>query len=214
MFGASSHAKSRGLIRRYLADRGRQALSTRDERVVRHLAECDACGERYRELSDLLDQAGGVAAAEADAAFTPEKLAHQRDRILRRLEAHAHPARVLPFPAGAAAARAEGRARPAVRWVAAAAVAGLVIGLGVGRFLDLRQPAGTPVKTVAAARTASAAAASGVRSVATRDVASEEQFLADLDSALAAPSTPELAALEALTLRPRELPPGAAGFKN
>ena len=57
---------------------------------------------------------------------------------MRRLEALERPARVIAFPE----VRPAGRAPPAAvpqRWIAAAAAAGLIVGLGAGELLDLRR---------------------------------------------------------------------------
>ena len=65
-----------------------------------------------------------VTTAEADAAFSDERLAKQRARILQRLEQEGRPGRVITFPA-AHTQRPPLRARPGMRWVAGAAAAGL-----------------------------------------------------------------------------------------
>ncbi len=75
-----------------------------------------------------------AARAAADAAFTPAALDRQRQSIMERIGKLGAAARVLPFPAGPAAT-----SRPAVpaadrRWVLAAAAAGIILGIGVGRL--------------------------------------------------------------------------------
>jgi hypothetical protein len=217
VFGASSHANDDRLIRRYMAERGWRALSAREQRVVRHLAACPACEARYRDLVLWLDAAAFESEHQADAVFPAERLAHQRDRILRRLEAHGQRARVLPFPVPAVGSRTDSlRGRPALRWVAAAAVAGLMIGLGTGRLLDLRRltgPAPRGAVQTMVARQADAVAPAGLQRFA-NPVVSDETFLSELDDAVAGPRTPELEAIGALTL-PR--PTGGivpASFKN
>jgi hypothetical protein len=207
VFGASRHANADRLIRRYMAERGWRALSARDERVVRHLAQCADCEARYHDLVGLLDVAGTDATERADAAFPAERLAHQRDRILRRIDAHGQRARVLSFPAAPANLRGETRSRPALRWVAAAALGGLMIGLSAGRVLDQRQlfDPSRSAPRVATIRPASDASALGRQSALIRTV-SDEEFLSELSDAVAGPRTPELEALDALTL-PRQSGP-------
>ncbi len=190
-----------------MAERGWRALAARDERVVRHLAACAACENRYREMVEMLDIAGCDAASRADAAFTVERLAHQRDRILRRIDAHGQRARVLSFPVASVDQHAEGHSRPALRWVAAAALVGLMVGLSAGRVLDDR-PASVP--SAAAPRMAAARLTSDgairARPVTRSTPLSDEQFLSELSDAVAGPRTPELEALDALTL-PRDAGP-------
>jgi hypothetical protein len=99
----------------------------------RHVVECAACQVRLAGLEDLLSDTSAVAAAQADAAFTPEKLAKQRARVMHRLEIEAAPGRVITFPSVPAPPRRQ-RPRPSTRWIAAAAVAGLVIGMLAGHF--------------------------------------------------------------------------------
>ena len=101
-----------------------------------HLSACTRCDTRRVHLQRLLDDVSDSASAAADAAFPPERLTRQQARILARLQHEGRPARVIAFPAGqsqheplVARARAAGS-----RWVAAAAVAGLVIGVIAGRF--------------------------------------------------------------------------------
>ena len=100
------------------------ALATERE----HLASCTACSERHGQLASSLEEVSDVAAAEADAVFDPDRLARQRARILFRLEQEGKLGRVIAFPA-AAGERPSMRPRPAMRWIAAAAAAGLLIGV-------------------------------------------------------------------------------------
>src|SRR5581483_1954979 len=98
-----------------------------------HLAACARCDARRSRLQSLLDDVSVTAAEAADAAFPPERLARQQARIMAHLQYEGRPARVIAFPAGHAHAPIVSRTRPASRWIAAAAVAGLVIGVIAGR---------------------------------------------------------------------------------
>jgi hypothetical protein len=203
VFGASRHANDDRLIRRYMAERGWRALASREKRVVRHLAECGACAARYQALMVSLDEAAAESARQAEAAFSPERLGHQHDRILRRIDAHGQRARVLPFPVSSASPGVAGmRSRPMLHWVAAAAVVGLMIGLGTGRMIDPRRLADSgprPAPQVASALPAQRI--SPVMRPGFRDsVVSEEEFLSELDDAVAGPRTPELETIGSLTL--------------
>ena len=76
--------------------------------------------------------------AEADEAFSAERLTVQQAQIARRLETLERPARVLAFPK---AARAVISGHSHVRrWVTVAAAASLIItGFGLGQMVPLRQ---------------------------------------------------------------------------
>jgi hypothetical protein len=197
-----------------MAERGWRALSARDERVVRHLAQCADCEARYVQLVEMLEVAGTDATERANAAFPAERLAHQRERILRRIDAHGQRARVLSFPAAPTSLRGETRSRPALRWLTAAALAGLMIGLSAGRVLENRRlfgpsPSATRMATI---RPAADAAALGRQSAGSQAV-SDEEFLSELSDAVAGPRTPELEALDALTLPRQSGPIVPASYK-
>ncbi len=64
----------------------------------RHLAVCRPCKARFDELVRSLQQMHDAAVREADDAFTADRLHDQRDRIMRRIERHDHPAEVVAFP--------------------------------------------------------------------------------------------------------------------
>jgi hypothetical protein len=100
-----------------------------------HLRECAGCQSRYLELASLLDEITTAATTEADAAFSDERLARQHARILQRVEQDGRPGRLIAFPAAQTHTPLLQRARPFSRWVAAAAVAGLLVGLLAGQFL-------------------------------------------------------------------------------
>lgn len=91
------------------------------------------------DMNGLMADVGGVIAAQADVHFTDERLAKQRTRILERLEEEARHGRVITFPTAHASAPAL-RSRPGMRWIAAAAAAGLLIGF-VADHLAHRMPA-------------------------------------------------------------------------
>ena len=79
------------------------------------------------------------AVREADTCSRAERLHDQRDRIMRRLERHDHPAEVVAFPHRTR--QPPGRARllgPARRWIAGAAAAGLAAGMFLGFAMDRR----------------------------------------------------------------------------
>lgn len=100
-----------------------------------HVRECPACRTRLTALSSWADGLRADARHEADEAFPRERLAAQQAQILRRLEAMERPARVLAFPrfTQPISVRHVGRQR----WIAAAAAAGLVVGIGLGQTFHL-----------------------------------------------------------------------------
>ena len=107
-----------------------------------HLHDCAECRARYAAFTGWLDGLRNDARTEADEAFPAERLAAQQAHILRRLEALGRPARVIAFPrfAGPISTRHAGRQR----WIAAAAAAGLIVGVGLGRMVDFHRPVTQP----------------------------------------------------------------------
>jgi hypothetical protein len=104
----------------------------------RHLAVCRPCRTRFDDLVRSLQQMQESAVVDADSAFTAERLHDQRDRIMRRIERHDHPAEIVAFPhqrvpSHPAVHRILG---PARRWVAGAAAAGLAAGVFLGFAMD------------------------------------------------------------------------------
>ena len=95
-----------------------------------HLDRCDICAERALEISHWLEDVQALGRADADAVFTGERLTAQRGQILQRLEQLDRPAKVISFPARKTrvAEAGEGR-RVSPAWPAAAAAAGLTIGV-------------------------------------------------------------------------------------
>lgn len=93
-----------------------------------HLEHCGECQARHSEFVTLLTDVSRAAAADAEGAFSDDRLARQRDVIMERVAQASAVGRVITFPAGPA--RSSLPAGPSgSRWVAAAAAAGLVIGL-------------------------------------------------------------------------------------
>ncbi len=174
-----------------------------------HLGSCCQCDARRARLLALLDDVSDVAAAQADAAFPPERLARQQARILSHLQHDGRPARVITFPAAHAYEPIASRRRPGTRWIAAAAVAGLVIGLVAGRFghdYSLGRPG--PVRAIVARAAGApefrAAGSSGTIREASTDL-SDEEFLSEIEIALDSPTAAALQPLDDLTPLPWEV---------
>jgi hypothetical protein len=164
-----------------------------------HLTSCGDCRARYDELARSLDLAAEDAALEADAIFTNERLNVQRERVLRRLERQGHAAEVLRFPNRFGAPRVAHRLLgPARRWVAGAAVAGLVAGVLLGFAVDRGVAGASVARRAAVAATTASSWQPGA--------AQDEQMLTEIEDALTGPARPvtELRALDAMTI-PAEL---------
>lgn len=96
---------------------------------------CLTCEQRRAHMAALLDEVGADATAAADAAFPPEKLARQHERIMHRVDMLGHVGRVIAFPAAPPVAATSLRPKPVRRWVAGAAAAGLLIGMVAGHLV-------------------------------------------------------------------------------
>lgn len=160
-----------------------------------HLDTCDVCAERALELSRWLEHTRELGVAEADAAFPAERLAAQQSQILRKLEQLDRPAKLLSFPrvsplVPAHLEMAGHDHRVSSRWIAAAAAAGLLLGV-VGGRLSVWQPA---------AQAPRAAAVQTVPAPKTPDTARLDES-ADLllESELSQPQIHSLSAIDTLT---------------
>ena len=114
-----------------------------DSEAEGHLQSCGDCRARYAAFSAWLETMRSDARAEADEAFGVERLAQQQAQILRRLEGLEHPARVIAFPRFTQPLSGQSSLRH--RWVAAAAAAGLIVGVGLGQVLEFGTVSG-PVR--------------------------------------------------------------------
>ncbi len=170
-----------------------------------HLETCERCAIRHAELLCAIADLD-VFHGEADAAFDEERLLHQRTHILRRLDRNHGPARVLPFPAAVEHAggirffAAGGR-----RWIAAAAIGGLLVGIFSGRIITQHRAAEETSAAAApqlhlysgAARRAPAGAI--LLPAELRSSGRDEILLEEIESAVAQPRVRELSAIDAIT---------------
>ena len=202
-----THLLEERLFDCYLGESSGEAI---DPRIAEHLTDCAPCASRYAELTAFRNALRTEGTAEADQIFTPERLREQHQQIARRLELVSRPARVISFPGRFVRrtmnASLAGTSRTAPRWIAAAAAAGLFIGVALGasyqytsraRVLEqtfARQTASSPRLTPVATRGGSPA-----------QVAADDAFLSDLETALERPHTRELLAFDALTPHVREV---------
>jgi hypothetical protein len=202
------HLRDDRLFECYFADRRSSPV---DPPTAEHLTDCQACGARYTEIAEFLDALHEEAETEADAVFTPERLLAQQHYVARRLEHIGRAARVITFPHPFA--RGTGTAstsRAAPRWIAAAAAAGLFIGVALGASYKaswtLRPVRSRSAVTRTATSAPSVRAPLGTTGNATQpDVATDDAFLSELDIALDRPRSYELLAYDALTPHVREI---------
>jgi hypothetical protein len=159
-----------------------------------HLGSCGACEARRAGVAHTLDEVWQAGVEDSDAAFPADRLARQQLRILQRIESDVRSARVIAFPAAQAAEKSPSRVRPASRWIAAAAVAGLVVGLLAGRMgFDGRR---APALQQASARPASVT--TPYRAVA---AISDDELLGQIETAINGRGGASLLPLDELTPR-------------
>ena len=211
MIGWGSHLRERRIVEYCLAERSGESL---DPRAAEHFTDCEACRARYTEMSGLLAVVRQQGDAEVDAAFSPEQLRAQQQQILRRIDQLTQGARVISFPGLDARRTAPLKSRVAPRWVAAAAAAGLFVGVGMGVFFDPR--ARLTVPTTASAKPEVPAAVVPPAETHADAEAQNDPFFSifaiDGDDAMLMSQidvvlerhTPELRALDALTPHFRE----------
>ena len=204
------HLTEERLFDVYLAER---AAETVDPPAAEHLADCDVCGSRYAELVTVMDAVRREGDAEADAVFTPERLRAQQQEIARRIALVGRPARVLSFPKRIVRRTITvSSSRTAPRWIAAAAAAGLFVGVAVGASYQFRwglAPYRSAAPFIAGGSTTTPRTAR-LTPVATRgsgqsDIAADDAFLSDLEIALDRPRTRELLAFDDFTPHVREI---------
>ena len=170
-----------------------------------HIETCAACRTRLSAFSAWLEDLRTETNAEAEEAFPAERLAAQQAQILRRIEAAGRPARVIRFPRFAQPISAT--TSHARRWVASAAAAGLLVGVGLGQFMDLRY---TRVSHIpAAVETAQAGPGLAGTAVGLQNASvtlSDEELMMRIED-MAAPRMPDsLVAFDSMTPRARDYP--------
>ena len=200
-----AHLLEERLFDCYLAARAGEPL---DPPVAEHLADCPPCAERYKELAAFMDELQTGGTKDADDIFTPDRLRAQHHAVMQRLAHVGHAARVIRFPGRRSVelvrrTMTSSTSHGSSRWVAAAAAAGLFIGVAVGASYNYgavgrRQPMFVPQ------------AAAPLSPVATRgdnqpQTAADDAFLSELEVALERPHTRELMAFDALTPHARDV---------
>jgi hypothetical protein len=208
MIGRPEHLHDDRLVECYFADRRGEAL---DPPSAEHLADCEACGTRYVDLVTFLDDVRTESEAETDAVFTPERLRQQQEQILKRLEHASRSARVISFPGQSSGHPIAGAGRVAPRWLAAAAAAGLFVGVAVGgtilhpelqRSVEPMRVAGNPTPSARLAPSPAVLISAPTNVI---DSIDDDAFLMQLEFALERPHTQELQPFDALTPHVREV---------
>ena len=195
------HLSDDRLLDCYLNERDETTI---DPRVAEHLTDCEPCGARYAELTRVMDTVRSEAELETDAIFTPERLRLQQEQIARRIEHANRSGRVITFPAPLAGrTMTVSAARTAPRWIAAAAAAGLFVGVALGasyRWSGVPRPG--IARDAMMARSPQLAPAVRVNG---SESAADDAFMSELEMALDRPRTRELIAIDALTPHFREI---------
>jgi hypothetical protein len=203
----SRHLQDDRLFDSYFADRHGATL---DPTVAEHLTDCGTCGGRYAELVQFMDSLRESADEETDAIFTPDRLLAEQRQIARRIEHLGRAARVIKFPRPFTRTITASSSHTAPRWIAAAAAAGLFVGVALGASYKADWQADAAVKRPRLVAQATARHNAALTPLATRgsappDIAADEAFLSDLEMALDRPRSRELLALDALTPHVREV---------
>lgn len=180
------------LFRRHLdiAALGASLVELPDRATAAHLASCARCRRQRDRLAEQLEATRVAAHAAADAAFTPADLQRQRQSILGRIARLGPAARVLPFPAAPPVVHRHAPLTHDRRWVLAAAAAGLILGIAVGRLPGDRPatPASAPPPAVQIATIEPAP-----------DPRRDDLLLSDVEELLSREIRPEFEALDGLT---------------
>lgn len=198
-----AHVLEEQLFECYLATRHGEAPPPA---LAEHLADCRPCAARYTELSSLLEDIRVDGLAEADAVFNADRLRLQQQLIARRLERVGQPARILSFPSRfVRRTMTATSSRPAPRWVAAGAAAGLFIGVVVGASYQYGAHGRLVQQTLGRPAVQTLLAPVATRGDSPAQIAPDDAFLSDLEVALERPHTRELLAFDALTPHVREI---------
>ena len=207
------HLSEERLFDCYLAERNGEGIHPP---TAEHLADCRECNGRYTELAGFMDEAWVAADAETSAVFTPDRLQLQRQDIARRLELVGQVGRVLTFRSGtdspgnmARLEKGSGQltstiSRAAAGWIAAAAAAGLFIGVSAGMFYDGRARGQATGGTAMSQPAESSPEPIRVEPAAPAPEDDDSLLFSELEAALDRPRTQELVALDAMTPRTRE----------
>jgi hypothetical protein len=175
------------------------SLDGADRTSDAHLAECVACESRRAARTSLLADSALTLNAEADAAFSPERLARQHARIMQRVDQEGRPARVIAFPS-TSVSTARVHRRPTRRWAAAGAVAAaFVVGILAGHLTQITQNLPVPDASATHLTMRPADTRPPFRTVAAS--LSDDELLGQIEAAVGSTGPESLRALDAVTPR-------------
>ena len=199
------HADDAALLELLVPDPNTTAHETR---TWAHIRACETCRARATEWRHVLEGLGEVGPYSFDELVSSHHLDTQRRRVMGRIErlyAPPQEAHVLRFPA--ATRPAISRVRLATRWMSAAAVAGLLVGVTIGQFVHLHPEwprLGTPRETLVAQPEEEEGP--GTAAVALAAARTPTASLLDqVDLVLTTPQIAELTSLDEFTPRIREI---------
>jgi hypothetical protein len=211
MFRWTRHLSEEQLFECYLAERGGEGL---DPPSAEHLADCRKCHAQYTQLLGFMNGMWADADAETAGIFTADRLRVQQEEIARRLEFVGQSGRVLNFKSGSDTSRISTHAAPAISrfaagLIAAAAAAGLVVGVGAGMLYDRgsRVPAsgGTPAIARPVQAPAPVQVTVPLAPAPNDNGATSELEAVELEAVLQRPRTPELRMFDVITPHARDI---------
>ena len=175
-----------------------------------HLDRCETCVSRSGKLRTFLNGITETNEATLATTFPLDRLATQRERIMRRLRRSVEPAgptRVLRFPSLSRPALAGvHRAR---HWLGAAAAVGLLVGMTVGQFVHVHTEPSVSARDTSAsnpmASTTGSALWPSTAEVSDPAMEHEDALLDELELMLSRPHVPGLSPLDEITPRIREV---------
>jgi hypothetical protein len=199
------HLREEQLFDCYLTARAGERL---DPPAAVHLTDCEPCAERYADLTAFMESLQAEGTAQADAVFTHDRLKAQHQRIVERLLHVAHPAQIIRFPGRRSVdfvrrSMTTSTSRGSSRWIAAAAAAGLFIGVAVGASYNYGAHSSSS-QAFAPQVLAPLVTQASVRGDNKQSIA-DDAFLSDLEIALERPHTRELLAFDAFTPHARDV---------
>ena len=149
----------------------------------------------------LIQQVTAALNAEADAAFSDERVQRQHARILHRVDQEGRPGRVIAFPASQHGTPTSLlQTSSSTRWIAAAAAIAFIAGVAAGQRLPTDFRLRPAAQQIAAARPIAAEVTGTTLRASAPLVPSDDEFLGEVE--IAAQSRPTaLRHLDALTPR-------------
>lgn len=200
-----AHLLEERLFDCYLAARSGEPL---DPPIAEHLSDCEPCAKRFKDLAAFMDELQAAGTHEADEIFTSDRLRVQHHAVMQRLAHVGHAARIIRFPGRRSVelvrrSMSRSTSHGSSRWIAAAAAAGLFIGVAVGASYNYGST--THGQSMLVPQVAAPLTPIATRGDKQPQTAADDAFLSDLEVALERPHTRELMAFDALTPHARDV---------